>query len=334
MRLATTGFSFTNEWLAGRYTLERLLNRVAELELGPGIELVGHQTWRSFPVLRDEDVLDFRHLVDEFQLEPAALGGYVDLLRRVDRPMTTDEATEVLSAQIAAAEALGFPVVRLHAGVPVAVLERVAAIAERAGVVLATEIQGGQTPSDPVVTAVLECCERLGSPSIALTLDFSVAMTRVPKHFVDAVCRAGMAREALDNVVALWEQGARTPDLLAALAETGAPAAALDEARSGFVRFGRQEPEAWLSFVPHVAYVHAKFWELDDDGDEPTVRNAEMIAMLRAGGYAGFVCSEWGGSEWGGSAWVDASALDAFDLTGQHHLLLSRLIVSPDPVQA
>ena len=37
MRLATTAFSFTNEWLTRRYSLERLLTRVAELDLGPGI---------------------------------------------------------------------------------------------------------------------------------------------------------------------------------------------------------------------------------------------------------------------------------------------------------
>ena len=65
MRLATTAFSFTNEWLTRRYTLEQLLARVAELNLGPGIELIGFQAWRGYPGLPAEDVLAFRRLVDD-----------------------------------------------------------------------------------------------------------------------------------------------------------------------------------------------------------------------------------------------------------------------------
>jgi hypothetical protein len=314
VRLGTTAFSFTNEWLARRYTLEQLLRRVTELELGPGIELIGFQAWRGYPVLPAEDVLAFRRLVDELGLEPAALGAYVDLARRADRPMSTTEAVDFLAPQIAAAEALGFPLIRLHAGIPLAVLEQLAPAAVRAGVRLATEVQGGQTPDDLVE-----------SPNVGLVLDFSVAMAAVPASFVEAVCRLGMARDAVDGLVALWAQDASPQELFAAIAEIDAPAAALDEARAGFVRFGRQDPQAWLPLVPQIAYAHAKFWELDDAGDDPTTRTAELIDVLRDGGYDGFLSSEWGGS-----AWRDADEIDAFELVRRHHDLIS----SPIEVRA
>jgi hypothetical protein len=310
VRLATTAFSFTNEWLARRFTLEQLLRRVAELELGPGIELIGFQAWRGYPHLPAGDVLAFRRLVDALGLEPAALGAYADLARRVDRLMSTDEAVDFLAPQIAAAEALGFPLLRLHAGIPLAVLERLTPPAERAGVTLATEVQGGQTPDDLPE-----------SPNLGLVLDFSIAMTAVPASFVDAVCRLGMAREAIDGLVALWAQDASRQELFAAIAGIDAPAAALDEARAGFVRFGRQDPQAWLPLVPQIAYAHAKFWELDDAGDDPTTRTAELIDVLRDGGYDGFLSSEWGGS-----AWRDADEVDAFELVSRHHDLISRPI--------
>ena len=121
VRLGTTAFSFTDQWLTGRYTLDGLLRRVAELGLGPGIELIGFQTWRDFPSLTRQDVLAFRRLVDE--LEPlAALGGYADLARRVDRRMTTAEAVEYVLPQVSLAAELGFPVLRLHAGIATDVL--------------------------------------------------------------------------------------------------------------------------------------------------------------------------------------------------------------------
>ena len=233
MKLGTTAFSFTNEWLTRGYTLAKLLERAARLELGPGIELIGYQTWRSYPSLAEDDVLAFRRLCDDLGLEPAALGAYVDLARRVDRLVTTDEAVELLRAQIEVACRLGFPVLRLHVGIPVSVLEELAPFAERHGVALATEVQGGQAPDHPAVARVLECRQLLGSSAIALALDFTVSMSAVPGAFVDALGRAGMAHEDVDGLVASWTSGASTPEMLAAIGELDAPQAALDEARSG-----------------------------------------------------------------------------------------------------
>jgi sugar phosphate isomerase/epimerase len=317
MRLATTAFSFTNEWLTRRYSLEQLLRRVAERDLGPGIELVGFQSWRRYPSLAAEDVLSFRRLVDALELEPAALGAYVDLARRPDRPMSTSEAVEFLRPQLDAAEALGFPLLRLHGGIPPVVLEQLAPVAERAGVTLATEIQGGQTPDDPGVQALLEC-------RVALVLDASIAMKAVPKRFVETVRALGMHAEDLDALLTLWAERATTRELFAAVQEIDAPPAALDEARAGFIRFGRQEPYTWLPYIPHVAYVHAKFWELDDDGDDPTTRTAELISVLRAGGYEGFLACEWGGN-----AWLEADDVDAFEIVRRHHERCRRLVASP-----
>src|SRR2546425_1235334 len=98
MKLGTSTFSFTNEWLSRRVSLEQLLTRIGEL--GPSIELIGYQVWRSFPRLEPDEVLAFRRLVDRLGLEPAALGAYVDLLRRVDRAATNAEAVQELAPQI------------------------------------------------------------------------------------------------------------------------------------------------------------------------------------------------------------------------------------------
>lgn len=331
MRVGTTTFSYTNEWLAGGLTFEALLGRIAELGLGPGIEVIGFQTWRDFAHLPATDVLAFRRSCDDLGLEPVALGAYVDLARRADRLLSTSEAVDFLRPQIELATALGFPILRLHSGIPFDVIEHVAPLAESANVTLATEIQGHQTPDDPTVDGLFELRERLGTPSIALTLDFSVAMNDVPKPFVEHVQRLGMDAADLESLLARWRRGASIGELFAALDETDAPTAALVEARSGLVRFGRQRPEDWLPCVPAVAYAHAKFWDADKAGKDPTVATAEMISVLRDGGYEGFVCSEWGGS-----AWVDADDVDAFDLVRRHRDLCKALAEAPTraPVQS
>lgn len=313
MQLGTTAFSFTNEWLARSLTLDGLLRRVADRELGPGLELIGFQTWRSFPSLTRDEVAAFRTTVDELGLEPAALGAYADLLRRPGRPMTAADAVEFLRPQIAVARGLGFPLLRLHAGIPLEALETLAPIAETAGITLATELQGGQTPESPVATGLIELRERLDSPAIAIALDFSVAMTGVPAPFLDTLDRAGMPPADADALVGRWAAGAMLPELLEALAALGPPAAALLEAQSGFVRFGHQEPDAWAPLVPAVAYAHAKFWLPDEDGCDPTVRTTELLEVLRRAGFEGVVATEWGGN-----AWSDATDIDAFSVVARH----------------
>jgi hypothetical protein len=193
-------------------------------------------------------------------------------------------------------------------------------------VTLATEVQGDQTPDHPTVEPILASRDRLDSPAIALTLDFSVAMRAVPAGCVEALGRLGMASEDVDGLVALWAGDASTAELFAAISDVDAPRAALDEARAGFVRFGRQDPSAWAPLVPAVAYAHAKFWGLDDDdGDDPSVRTAELFHVLAASGYGGVVASEWGGS-----AWVDADEADAFEIVGRHHGLCGRLLADAE----
>jgi hypothetical protein len=324
LRLGTTAFSFTNEWLARRYTLEGLIARVAEDGLGPGLELIGFQAWRSYPRLAADEVLAFRRLCDDHGLEPAALGAYVDSARRADGPMTEAEAVDFLAPQIADAADLGFSVLRLHAGIAFPVLERLIPAAERAGLVLATELQGAQSPDDPAVAALLDFHDRIPSASLGLALDCSVAMTRPPRAFEETVCALGMARHDLDRLVAQWSDGVAIGALLASIAPIDAPSAALDEARAGLFRFGRQEPSAWRPLVSRIVYAHAKFWELDDAGDDPTVRTRELIDVLRDGGYEGVIASEWGGS-----AWVDADDVDAFELVRRHHERCRALVCRP-----
>ncbi|MDW8339709.1 MAG: TIM barrel protein [Thermoleophilia bacterium] len=329
MKLAASTFSFSDEWIGGELTLPDLLRRLTESGSPTGVEVIGAQLWRDFPRLAQEEILAFRRLLDELELEPAAIGVYVDLFRRSDRSLTPKEALGELAAQIATAAALGFPVARLHSGVPLDVLERAAPLAEEAGVAVAIEIQGEQRPDDPGVASLLELVERLDSPGLGLVLDFSISMRRIPSTFTDALLAAGFPRATLEDAVARWEEGAPTADVLRALGNAGAPVALLDLRRSGFARFGRQDPEAWRPHIPRIAHVHAKFWELDASGSDPSVRDAELIAVLRHGEYGGFVCSEWGGN-----AWLDADEVDAFALTAQHLGHLLRLIERTSPVPA
>ena len=149
-------------------------------------------------------------------------------------------------------------------------------------------------------------------------------MRAVPVSFTDALGRLGTAPGDVDALVALWESGAPTPELFAAIAALRSPAGALDEARAGFVRFGRQDPSAWAPLVPAIAYAHAKFWELDDAGDD-LVRTAELVSVLAEAATA--ASSHPSGADRRGSTPTEA---DAFELVGRHHARCGRLLADAE----
>ena len=96
--LGTTIYSFTNEWLHRMYTLEEEIEKVAELDLGPAVEIVGFQSIREYPDVSDETARRFREQLDRHGLIPSCLGGNCDVGRDPKRRMTDDETGRLRGA--------------------------------------------------------------------------------------------------------------------------------------------------------------------------------------------------------------------------------------------
>lgn len=60
IRTGLTLYSLSNEWWSGQYDLDSMLDRVAADDLGPGIEIVGFQTIRTYPEVTPEFVRYWR----------------------------------------------------------------------------------------------------------------------------------------------------------------------------------------------------------------------------------------------------------------------------------
>jgi hypothetical protein len=92
--------------------------------------------------------------------------------------------------------------------------------------------------------------------------------------------------EAVDAVLSL-------PDL--SPAERGQ---AVQSAHITYALFPRGEAAGLRDVLPHLRHVQAKFFALDEAGTEPCVPYAELIGILRDGGYAGRIHSEFEGFLW------------------------------------
>ena len=66
------------------------------------------------------------------------------------------------------------------------------------------------------------------------------------------------------------------------------------------VRFGRSPVDVVRGILPLVGAFHLKVWDLDDADGRVSQPLHDLGALLRAAapGFAGTLCSEWGGHEW------------------------------------
>ena len=66
IKLSTSLFSFALEWNSGKYSLEQLIAKTKELDLGPGLEIIGFQSLKGFPNIPGDTIAHVNNLIEKF----------------------------------------------------------------------------------------------------------------------------------------------------------------------------------------------------------------------------------------------------------------------------
>jgi sugar phosphate isomerase/epimerase len=320
LRLGTSLFSLTNAFYSRRYSLEELIARVAELRLGPGLEMVGFQSIRGFPQVTEEFAGHFRELLSRHGLEPSCLGTNADVALRRDRRMNEDESVAYHEAQIRAAAKLGFPVTRVQIGAGTAVLRRLVPLAEQVQVKLGIEIHAPQGVDTPEVLEFREMYEEVDSPFLGFVPDFGACARGVPNGLVERARKLGASDELVDLALGIWhgegeQKGAEFRERASRLGEDPAAVIAIGII---FNILGRKDPQSWKEIMPQVVHLHGKFYEFDAAGNETSIPYDELIPVFRDGGYSGYLSNEWEGTIF--------SDEDGFEEIQKHHALCRRIL--------
>lgn len=297
--LGVTLFSFTNEWQQRLHTLDTMIAKVAELGLGPGIEIVGFQSFRSFPDVPDDEARHFRRLLDKHGLIPTCLGANIDIGRRRDRLMTEAEILHMVRRQLVSAQKLGFPIMRVPPSAGSVALENLLSLAEQFQIQLAVELHSPLSVDHPEVVELRRTFERLNSPYLGFIPDFSTSMTSVPEGHWNNLRRAGASEGLIEAAKDIWLSDKSTPEKFAALAEASqrfeANAAVAGQINMVMTMFGRMPVERWTEVLPYVSHVHGKYYEVTAEGVEPSIPYPELMALLKRTGYQGTISAEWEG---------------------------------------
>lgn len=333
-RLGVTLYSFTPEWHAHEYTFAELIQKVAELELGPGLEFIGQQSIRNFPKVSDDFVREFRTLMEKYELEPSALDGLIDKGIRSDRMLTPDECFDYLVPQMEAAQKLGFPILRIAYGGFYEIAERLVPVCERLNVKVGIEIHAPHAPNHPTMVRLRELFDRLDTPYFGFVPDFGANAVAVPRVFLDGFQARGVPAEVVEAVTKTWTE-ARTSgadpmivrdDLRERVREMGGNDYAQQFATFAFEYFGQMKPGAWVEIMPRVLHVHAKFFEIDEKGEEPCVPHAELVRIFRDNGYTGYLSSEYEGWQW---EEAKDRLIDGFAIVKAHNRLGRKALAEP-----
>jgi sugar phosphate isomerase/epimerase len=325
IKLGLTLYSLTSEWAAGHYTFDSLLQAVADEGLGPGVEFNGAQMLRTYPDVDDEFVRAWRENLDRFGLEPSAIGTNLDMGRRKDRDMTPDEEFEFLAVQLRTANRLGFHrVVIRSAGKEL--LRRLLPLAERYDQRLGYEIHAPQGPNDPKVIAIRELYDELGSDRLGFTADFSSTMHSLSPTLFRTLRQMGLDEKHFPVMQEFWrkpipmqERNQGFEDYLRG--EGVDPASLGPFTRLAFNMHGLVAAEEWLDIMPRIFHVHAKFYDIDEHGDEPAMDIPRIVAQFVEGGYRGYLSSEWEGH-----AFADLEEAEPISLVKAQHQLMRRAI--------
>jgi sugar phosphate isomerase/epimerase len=294
-------YSASAEFRAGWYDFDSLLARVAELGIGPGIEIVASQVVPTYPHISEEFVREWRAAFDKYGFDESSFGANLDMGRRRDRDMTDDEEFEFSETLFRGAHRLGFPLVRIQSAKPV-LLRRLLPIAEELDLKLAYEIHA----------------------PMGFVADFSSTMHSMSPTLLRAVQRAGLDDEALAELQKIWGTDAsmqeRQQKFIGYLKGRDFDPGRLGSfAHLAFNMHGQVAPQEWADIMPQILHVHAKFYDIDETGQEPAIDYPELVRVFVEGGYRGY----WS-SEWEGHAFAELGEVDPLVLVRKQHDLIRK----------
>lgn len=325
IRLGTTLYSMTSEFAAGLYTPETLIAAVAENDIGPGVEFNIAQLLRTYPDVDDAFVKLWFDSLEKYELEPSAVGTNLDMGRRKDRDMTPDEEHDFLARQLKTAHTLGFKrVVIRSAGKEL--LRSLLPLAEKYDQRLGYEIHAPEGPNSPKVLQIRELYEELDSDRLGFTADFSSTMHSLSPRLLGTLRQMDMPEEYFPVMDEIWHKplpmhvrNQEFEDYLTAQGWDFLKAGPFT--RLAFNMHGLVPPEEWLDIMPQIFHVHAKFYDIGADGEEPAMDIPRIVRQFVEGGYQGYLSSEWEGH-----AFSDLGEADPIDLVKKQHALMRRAI--------
>lgn len=250
-------------------------------------------TYNLSPAFRDH----WLALMDQYRMKPIALDVYGETRLYKNRARSDAEMIAEMLELLRTAKDLGMDLVRMSFHLPQAVIDALVPRAEDMGIRFGVEVHAPHHLDGEWVQRNIETIERTGTKHFGLIPDLGTFSKTIPRLVLDQAQRQGAQAHVIQFLEGVYNAGGERPkDLVAQVKAMGGNDA--DEwlaIRVLISVWTWHDPRLLATLAKYFVHVHAKFYEMTADGNEPDVRYEEIMPALIDGGYDGYLMSEYEG---------------------------------------
>lgn len=287
-------YSYQEEFFTGKMNLEDCIAAAAKTG-ATGIEIIGEQMVKGFPVVTDAFVDNWFGLMDKYGMTPVAHDMFIDYKRYKHRLLTEEEQRASLLRDIQFANKLGCKIIRIIANTTPELMEWGAPYAEEYDVKLAIEIHSPYHIHSSWMTRHWEVMEKTGSKYLGWLPDMGIFTKKFPRVQAENFIRKGADPKVAKLVSELYEQGWRAEHIIYAVKQISNKP--IDLALAEVTRMIIYDnPISLTLHKDRIFHIHAKFLEMQDDYTEQSIPYADVIEVLKECNFSGYLSSEYEGN--------------------------------------
>ena len=289
-------YSYMQEWRSGQFTLEDCFAAAADTGV-KGVELVLPCHFPDFPNTPTTQVKKIKQMAEKYGMQIVSSGAYTDTALKTGQKLTAQELLDQTLRDLRFSHELEAPVMRVGPNSPAdtAILPAIPA-AEKYGVKMGVEVHPPYTALNPAEGMTLERVKEINSPYYGLIPDFGSFADQIPTRIINFVIATfGIPPTIMQTLVDSMDAGASLGWLKQMTAAMGAPPEMDQLIELLYHLVVRDGPDKLAELKGLIIHVHGKFWDIDENGDEPSVSYPDLLSTLIDIGFDGYVVSEYEG---------------------------------------
>ncbi len=313
-------YSYQEEYFLRKLSLQQCVAQAAAIG-AYGIESLAEQMMPGFPNLPDAFYARWHEWMRQYHAVSVCHDMFLDTKRYKNRLLTQDECVESIVRDLKHASRLGCKIMRVLVFVSPELMEKCLPHAERYDVKMGIEVHAPWHLDHPWIMRHLEMIQRTGTRHAGFVPDMGIFTQRLPRVMRDRALRNGATPAILDYVSQAYENGVLCEYIIAEARKMGG-----NPVDMGFAEASRHNvyspPRRLLEFMPYIFHIHAKFYEMLDDGREYSIPYEKIVPVLIEGGYDGYLSSEYEGNR----HIQDALEVDSIEQVRRQHAMFRRLL--------
>jgi sugar phosphate isomerase/epimerase len=313
-------YSYQEEYFLRKLTLEQCIAQAAAIGAF-GIETLAEQMMPGFPRLSDAFYEQWHQWMVRYNARPICHDMFLDTKRYKDRLLSEQECVDSIVRDLKHAARLGCKVMRVLVFVSPELMEKCLPYAEQYDVKMGIEVHAPWHFDHPWIMRHVEMIQRTGTRHAGFVPDMGIFTKRLPRVLRDRALRNGATPKILDYVSQAYESGVLSEYVVAEARNMGGNAADMGYAEASRHNVYSQ-PKRLLEFMPSIFHIHAKFYEMLDDGTEYSIPYDKIVPVLIQGGFDGYLSSEYEGNR----HIQDAFPVDSIEQVRRQHAMFRRLL--------